>query len=46
MALQVLKGRITGYRRKREVASFVFTDGERDAMGAVAIAAALVGQSG
>lgn len=46
MALQVLKGRITGYRRKREVASFVFTDGEHDAIGAVAIAAALVGQSG
>jgi hypothetical protein len=46
MALQVLKGRITGYRRKREVASFLFTDGERDEMGAIAIAAALVGQPG
>jgi len=44
MALQVLKGRITVYRSKREVASFVFTDGERDAMDVVAIAAALVGQ--
>ena len=37
MARQVLKGRITDYRPKKEVASFTFADSEPDAMGAVAL---------
>lgn len=46
MGIQVLKGRITGYKRKREEASFVFTDDDREGMGAIAIAASLAGLSG
>ncbi|PKO85162.1 MAG: hypothetical protein CVU18_21555 [Betaproteobacteria bacterium HGW-Betaproteobacteria-12] len=46
MALQILKGRITNYKRKREEASFVFTDDDREGLGAIAIAASLAGLSG
>jgi hypothetical protein len=46
MTLQVLKGRITNYKRKREEASFVFTDDDREGLGAIAMAASLAGLSG
>lgn len=46
MALQVLKGRIAGYKRKREEASFVFTDDDREGLGVIAVAAGLAGLSG
>lgn len=46
MALQVIKGRITNYKRKREEANFVFTDDDREGLGVIAIAAGLVGLSG
>lgn len=46
MALQVLKGRIANYKRKREEASFVFTDDDREGLGVIAIAAGLAGLSG
>lgn len=46
MAIQVLKGRIAKYKRKREEASFVFTDDDREGLGVIAIAAGLVGLSG
>ncbi|MBS1159021.1 MAG: hypothetical protein H6R15_1440 [Proteobacteria bacterium] len=46
MALQILKGRIARYTKKRDVANFVFTDDDRATMGVVAIAASLAGLSG
>jgi hypothetical protein len=46
MALQVLRGRITNYKRKRGEASFVFTDDDREGLGVIAIAASLAGLSG
>ena len=46
MALEVLKGRISGYKRKRDEASFVFTDDDREGLGVIAIAAGLAGLSG
>lgn len=44
MALQVLKGRIAGYKRKREEAS-IFFDDDREGLGVIAIAAGLAGLS-
>lgn len=41
-----LNGKITGYHRRRETASFVFTETDQTKMGIVAIAAAVAGLSG
>jgi hypothetical protein len=41
-----LSGKITGYHRRREMASFVFRKTDQTRMGVVAIAAALAGLSG
>jgi phage-related protein len=38
-----LNGKITGYHRRRETASFVFTETDQTKMGVAAIAAALAG---
>jgi hypothetical protein len=46
MTIQVLKGRMTNYRCTRQEANFIFTDDDREAMGAIAIGAALAGLSG
>ena len=46
MGLEVLKGRMLSYKRRRGEASFVFSDDDRDGLGAIAIAAGLTGQSG
>ena len=44
--LTKLSGRIQGYKRRREAASFVFSDADQNKMGAIAVAASLVGLGG
>ena len=46
MTLQVLRGKIASYKRKRGRAEFVFDDSDRAGLGVIAIGAGLAGLSG